>query len=296
MQDGKVQSVFFIELDKIKPNPQQPRKEFDEVKLLELADSIRQYGVLQPLMVVRREEETPSGIAAHYELIAGERRLRAARLAGLRDVPVLIREEPPEKVKLEMALVENLQREDLNPLDRAEAFRRLAEEFLLPHKEIGEKVGRSREYVANSIRLLTLPSEVQDAVRSSKIFEGHARPLLMLSSRPEEQKVLFDDIVARNLSVREAERVSRRIVSNRPPTLVLDPWVSALEEKLSQSLGTRVSIEKKGAGGKISIDFFSDDDLHTLLAKFGESKETPDLASEKSEAAALPQDLKEFTI
>ena len=290
------QSIFFIELDKVKPNPQQPRKEFDEAKLSELADSIRQYGVLQPLVVVRREEETPSGIAASYELIAGERRLRAARLAGLRDVPVLIREEPPEKVKLEMALVENLQREDLNPLDRAEAFRRLNEEFLLSHKEIGEKVGRSREYVANSIRLLALPSEVREAIRSSKIFEGHARPLLMLSSRPEEQKALFDDIVARNLSVREAERVSRRITSRLTPDAIGDPWVRILEEKLSQSLGTRVSIEKKGAGGKISIDFFSDDDLHILLAKFGESQEIPDSVSEKSEAAALPRDLEEFTI
>ncbi len=322
-QIRRQQSIFFIELDKIKPNPQQPRKEFDEIKLAELAESIRQYGVLQPLVVVRREGTTPTGIATEYELIAGERRLRASRLAGLRDIPVIIREEPAEKIKLELALVENLQREDLNALDRAEAFQKLSEEFAITHKAIGEKIGRSREYVANSIRLLSLPSEAQQALREGRISEGHARPLLMLTARPEEQKTLFDDILYKNLSVREAERVSRKIISNRPRSeAAADIELKDLEEKLANALGTRVSIEKKGEGGRISIDFFSAQELQNLLSKLGESEISlenkllppeemaqvekisdtpavlpPVLPAEPSEAShASPAELDEFTI
>lgn len=303
------QSIFFIELDKIRPNPQQPRKEFDEIKLAELAESIRSYGVLQPLVVVRREEATPTGIAAEYELIAGERRLRASRLAGLRDVPVVIREEPAEKIKLELALVENLQREDLNALERAQAFQKLNEEFLLTHKEIGAKIGRSREYVANSIRLLSLSSEIQEALRGGRISEGHARPLLMLTSRPAEQQALFGDILYRNLSVREAERVSRKIISDRPRNGVgSDPEIKSLEEKLASALGTRVSIEKKGEGGRISIDFFSAEEFRNLLSKLGEdevsaiaaegtSGSQPDLPAQRPDGShASADEIDEFTI
>jgi ParB family transcriptional regulator, chromosome partitioning protein len=265
----KPSSVFFIEVDRIKPNPLQPRREFDEVKLQELSESIRAYGVLQPLVVVRQENVTPTGVITEYELIAGERRLRASRLAGLAEVPVMIREEPAEKVKLEMALVENVQREDLSALDRATAFKKLHHEFGLTHKEIGARIGRSREYVANTVRLLSLPGEIQQALQEGHITEGHTRPLLMLGNSPLEQKKLLEDILYRNISVREAERVSRNIAverARRKP--VVDPVTKTLEEKLREALGTRVSIERKGVGGRISIDFFSDEELHGLLSKF----------------------------
>ena len=152
-------SIFWIEVDKIKPNPFQPRKEFNEAALQDLADSIRQYGVLQPLVVTRKEiQKADGGLASEYELIAGERRLRASKIAGLAQVPVLIREgQETDMMKLELAIIENLQREDLNPIDRARAFDRLANEFGFKHAQIGEKIGKSREYVSNSLRLLTLP-------------------------------------------------------------------------------------------------------------------------------------------
>ena len=175
-------SIFWIEVDKIKPNPFQPRKEFNEAALQDLADSIRQYGVLQPLVVTRKEiQKADGGLASEYELIAGERRLRASKIAGLAQVPVLIREgQETDMMKLELAIIENLQREDLNPIDRARAFDRLANEFGFKHAQIGEKIGKSREYVSNSLRLLTLPQEMQDALAGGQISEGHTRPLLML--------------------------------------------------------------------------------------------------------------------
>ncbi|MBI2609820.1 ParB/RepB/Spo0J family partition protein [Candidatus Giovannonibacteria bacterium] len=269
-QPTKQSSIFFIEIDRIKPNPFQPRRDFDENKLGELAESIRQYGVLQPLVVVRVERSLPTGgVVTEYELIAGERRLRASKLAGLREVPVMIREESADKVKLEMALVENVQREDLNAIDRAVAFKKLNEEFSLTHKEIGARIGKSREYVANSVRLLALPAEMQQALKEGHITEGHARPLLMLAGRPMEQKKLFEDILYRNVNVREAEKISRQIAfeRSRHPE-ALDPEIRRLEEKLREALGTRVSIEKKGTKGKISIEFFSELELRDIFEKF----------------------------
>lgn len=163
-------SIFHIEVGKIKPNPFQPRKEFDEARLRELADSIRQYGVLQPLVVTRKEiAQDDGGLAVEYELIAGERRLRAARIAGLTQVPVVIRAQADtDQMKLELAIIENLQREDLNPIDRAMAFRRLADEFGFKHTEIAKKIGKSREYVSNSLRLLMLPQDVLDAIAQGR--------------------------------------------------------------------------------------------------------------------------------
>ena len=200
-------SVFWVEVDKIRPNPYQPRKAFDEEKIRELADSIRQYGVLQPLVVPRHEEtREDGGIQVYYELIAGERRTRAARVAGVHQVPVLIREgdaaEASARLKLELAIIENLQREDLSPVERARAFKRLAEEFGFKHHDIAKKVGKSREYVTNSIRLLSLPAEMITALEEKKISEGHTRPLLMLSHKKEEQEVLFKDIIYKRLAVR----------------------------------------------------------------------------------------------
>ena len=269
-------SIFWIEVDKIKPNPFQPRKEFDPVQLKSLADSIKQYGVLQALVVTRKEiTKEDGGLAVEYELIAGERRLRASKLAGLQQVPVLIKTgEDSDLMKLELAIIENIQREDLNPVDRARAFIQLADEFHFKHNQIAEKVGKSREYVTNTIRLLSLPKEILDALGEGKISEGHARPLMMLNDRPEEQNTLFKEIVFKKYTVREAEAIARRIAYDkvRKKERAFDPELVELEEKISESLGTRVSIERKDNGGKLMIDFFSNDDLRTILEMLNSKK------------------------
>ena len=262
-------AIFWVEVEKIKPNPFQPRKEFDEDKLNDLARSIRQYGVIQPLTVTRKEVETPGGgLATEYELIAGERRLRASKIAGVREVPVLIREgEDDDKTKLELAIIENLQREDLNPMDRAKAFSRLVNEFGFKHGEVAEKVGKSREYVSNTIRLLAMPQEMQDALSEGKISEGHTRPLLMLIDRPEEQITLFKEIMLKRLTVRDSESIARRIAFDkvRKKEYLYSPDVLAMEKELTEALGTRVAIEHKENGGKLSIDFMTEDDLRTIF-------------------------------
>lgn len=261
-------AVFFIEVDKIKPNPYQPRKEFDQARLEDLAESIRMYGILQPLVVTRHEVVTEGGITTEYELIAGERRLRASKIAGLKEVPALIRTaDDDEKTKLELAIIENLQREDLNPIDRALAFQQLAEKFKFTHAQIGKKVGRSREYVSNSIRLLMLPKEIQEALTEGRISEGHARPILMLGDRPEEQTVLFKEILLRRLTVRDAEKISRRIAYDkiRKQDRVFDPDIVEMEEEVSTKLGTRVHIEPKEVGGKIQIDYFDEESLRKIM-------------------------------
>ncbi|MBI1957055.1 MAG: ParB/RepB/Spo0J family partition protein [Candidatus Niyogibacteria bacterium] len=271
-------SVFWVETDKIRPNPMQPRREFDEERLKELAESIRQYGILQPMVVVRIERDTSTGTAVDYELIAGERRLRAAKLAGLAHVPVLIRDEPADKVKLELALIENVQREDLNSIERARAFKQLMDEFNLKQREVGARVGKSREYVANTMRLLSLPDYIQKAIVDGRLTEGHTRPLLMLADRPQEQESLFNDIYFKRLTVRDAERAARRIAVERARRRddLPDAETRSLEERLREALGTRVYIERKGIGGKISIEFFSEDELQNLIAH---------VASARAEAA-----------
>lgn len=287
-------SVFWVEVDKIKPNPFQPRKEFNEDALKDLADSIRMYGVLQPLVVTRKETIHEDGISTEYELIAGERRLRASKLAGLREVPAIIRTgEQTDQFKLEVAIIENLQREDLNPIDRAKAFDRLAKDFGYKHHEIAKKVGKSREYVSNSIRLLALPEEMMQAIVEGKISEGHARPLLMLIERPEEQKTLFKDIVLRKLNVREAEDVSRRIATDRArkKETLPTPEIVEIENALSEHLGTRVSIKKRENGGEVIIDYFSEEDLHSIVEKISREIEAranmiKEEADKKAEAIA----------
>lgn len=266
MQGRYENSIFFIDVDKIVPNPYQPRREFEEGPLRDLADSIRQYGVLQPLTVSRIEKESPDGLKTEYELIAGERRLRASKLAGLSQVPCVIRVGDDSKTKLELAIIENLQREDLNAVERARAFHRLADEFKFTHADIGKKVGKSREYVSNTMRLLSMPQEILDALSQGKITEGHTRPLMMLVDKPEEQMVLFKEIVYKKITVREAERISRRIAIDkaRKKELLPDPEILDLEDILHEALGTRVHIQKKEFGGTISIDFFSEDDLKEI--------------------------------
>ncbi len=262
-------SVFWIEIEKIKPNPYQPRHEFDEAKLKDLSESIRMYGILQPLVVTRKETpKEDGGIAVEYELISGERRLRASKLANLQQVPVLIRGgQEDSRVKLELAIIENLQREDLNPVDRARSFERLSKEFGLKHQQIAEKVGKSREYVSNTLRILALPEDMLNALGDGKISEGHTRPLLMLADRPDEQLTLFKEIMFRKMTVRETERIARKIATDRvrKKETGADPELVEMERNLASSLGTRVHIEKLQSGGKLTIDFFSNDDLRAIL-------------------------------
>lgn len=268
-------SIFFIDTDKIFPNPYQPRREFEQGPLNDLAESIRQYGVLQPLTVSRVEKETPDGgLITEYELIAGERRLRAAKLAGIPTVPVIIRVGDDPMMKLELAIIENVQREDLNPVERARSFARLVEEFKLTHAQIGQKVGKSREYVSNSLRLLLMPQEFLDALSEGKINEGHTRPLLMLSTRKEEQMTLFKEIVYRKISVREAERIARRIATDkaRKKELLPTPELMEIEKHLQEKLGTRVHIQQGEVGGKITIDYFSNDDLDVIVDVLGKAQ------------------------
>jgi len=261
-------SIFWIDTDKIKPNPYQPRRDFDEARLADLALSIKQYGVLQPLTVSRMEvEKEEGGLVTEYELIAGERRLRAAKIAGVLQVPVIIRTGDTAMMKLELAIIENLQREDLNVVDRARAFFRLVSEFKFTHNEVAKKIGRSREYVSNTLRILTLSEEILTALSEGKITEGHTRPILMLADHPEEQIVLFKEILYKKITVREAERLARKIAFDRvrKKEFLPDPEILELEEEFQDKLGTRVHIERKELGGQIKIDFFSTDDLRSIL-------------------------------
>ncbi|MBX2866736.1 ParB/RepB/Spo0J family partition protein [Candidatus Kaiserbacteria bacterium] len=271
-------SIFWVEVGKIVPNPFQPRREFDEAKLKELAESIRMYGVLQPLVVTRKEVTSADGaFRTEYELIAGERRLRASKLAGIEQVPVIIRSgQETELMKLELAIIENLQREDLNPVDRALAFKQLASQFGLSHADVAKKVGRSRVYVSNSIRLLNLPDTILSALSNGEISDGHARTLLMLSDRPEEQDVIFREILLKKLSVREVEHLSRQIATEKvrkKSPKDLEPELKEMEQKFQESLGTRVQISKTDYGGKVVIDYFSPEDLEQILAVINKKKE-----------------------
>ncbi|MDQ5950453.1 MAG: ParB protein [Patescibacteria group bacterium] len=281
-------SIFWIEVEKIKPNPFQPRIEFDEARLNDLALSIRQYGVLQPLVVTRKEIELPDqGIVVEYELISGERRLRASKIAGLSQVPAIIKTgENDDKLKLELAIIENLQREDLNPVDRAKAFKKLADEFNLKHGEIGKKVGKSREYVSNSIRILLLPDDILLALSEGRISEGHTRPLLMLIDRKEEQGTLFKEILMKKMTVRETELIARKIAFEKARKFDrnLAPEISEFEDNLSKILGTRVSVERRLNGGKISIEFLNEGDLRNIWDYFQKSFDTSTLNTLSPEA------------
>lgn len=300
----KYDAVFWVEVDRIHPNPYQPRREFDEEKLKALAESIRQYGVLQPLVVTRREvDKEEGGLQATYELLAGERRLRASKLIGLREVPVVIRQgEETGRMKLEIAIIENLQREDLNAIDRAKAFRQLIDEFGLSHAEVGARMGKSREYVSNTLRLLNLPEHMQNALVAGEIMEGHTRPLLMLTDRKEEQEALYRDIQTRKISVRESELIARKIAVERARKHDMPPEMRELEQQLAKTLGTRVHIKPELKGGKILIDFFSKEDLEVLVSSLtapapaevlGTSDTAESVDAPLPEEAASPTDAKE---
>ena len=303
-QPTKYDSVFWIEVEKIEPNPYQPRREFDEERLRALSESIRQYGVLQPLVVTRKEvERTWGGMETRYELIAGERRLRASKLAGLKAVPAVIRQgQETDREKLELAIIENLQREDLNAIDRAKAFKQLADEFGLTNTEIAAKVGMSREYVSNSIRLLNLPEDIQKAVLNKELGEGHARALLMLSDRPKEQETLFKEIVLKKTPVRMVEQIARSIAVEKIRKHDKTPEMMDIEKSLTETLGTRVVIENRPTGGRVTIEFFSEEDLSHIVAalaaeaakkgiampQMSAPQEAPAAVAEPKEEAPLP--------
>jgi len=285
-------SIFWIETEKIKPNPYQPRREFDPHALQTLAESIRMYGILQPLVVTRKEITKPDGgLAVEYELISGERRLRASKIANISSVPAIIRTDADDsRLKLELAIIENLQREDLNPVDRARGFERLAKEFGLKHVEIGARIGRSREYVSNSLRILLLPEDMLAALSEGKISEGHTRPLLMLDTRKEEQETLFKEIIHKRVTVREAELIARRIAVDRArrPEKIFNQEIADMEQQMSETLGTRVHVESRKDGGKIMIDFFSEEDLHAILNMMSNARKS---VSEKAGLVEAGSDL-----
>ncbi len=262
------ESIFLVETDQIKENPYQPRRDFNEEELRSLANSVREHGILQPLIVTKSEEETASGIKVSYELVAGERRLKAAKIAGLNFVPAVIRPKIEEKQKLELALIENIQRADLNPLEKARGYEKLVKEFGLTQKEVAEKVGQSREGVANALRLLNLPVEIQKAIESGKISEGHGRTILALSG--DNQKIaLMNEIILKNLSVRAAESLGRQVkgVSKRVRENSLDAESKELESRLEEFFGTRVKLAKTGNRGRILIEFYSPEELTAILDK-----------------------------
>ncbi len=238
----------------------QPRRGFAPGPLEELAASIREHGVVQPIVVVARGEK--------LEIVAGERRYRAARLAGLERVPVVIREKPADRELLELALVENLQREDLNPMEEAEAFGRLKEEFALTQEQIAERVGKDRATVSNSLRILRLPNSVKELVRDGALSGGHARALVGLPT-PDEQQGLAEEIIRRGLSVRQTEaRVARSTTGPRVKReRRRDPFTRDAEEKLSRRLRTRVRISRKRRGGRIELLFGSEEELIGLFER-----------------------------
>ncbi len=259
--NSKEPSSLSVEIGRISPNPQQPRRSFDEAKITELAASIRDQGIIQPLVVRRNGDR--------YELIVGERRLRAAIKAGLREVPVVVRE-ASDHDSLQLALIENLQREDLNPIEEAQAFRRLHEEFHLSQEEVAQKIGKSRPAVANSLRLLLLPDEVQHEVADGRLPAGQARALLGLGNEVSIVAAARE-VIARGLSTRATERLVARlkIGRRRRHTAPSDPNLGALVERLQRSLGTKVRLlQGKGSGGgKIEIEYYSAADLERIIQR-----------------------------
>ena len=259
-KDEKVVEGVLVNINKVEPNREQPRKNFDEDALLELAESIKQFGVLQPLLVQQKDD--------YYEIIAGERRWRAAKIAGVKEVPVIVKEYTDQEI-LEIGLIENIQRENLNPIEEAIAFKRLLEEFNLKQDEVAERVSKSRTAVTNSMRLLKLSDKVQQMIIDDMISTGHARALLAIDD-PELQYTLANKIFDEKLSVRETEKLVKEIKNPKKPKekkVMENAFIyQDLEEKMKGVFGTKVSIASKGKGkGKIEIEYYSDDELEHLF-------------------------------
>ena len=255
-------TLLYCGIEEVFPNPSQPRKQFDESRLQELAESIREKGILEPLLVRRTDQG--------YELIVGERRWRAAQKAGLREVPVLVKEVEGRDA-FEISLIENLQREDLNPVEEAEAFKHLIEEFHLSQDDLSKRIGKDRTTIANSLRLLKLPLEVRNQLLQNHITSGHARALLSLDNK-EKQKELCALIIRKGLSVREAERLARQWAAKLQKTIPsvrkkgdLESQLDSLQDSLRKCLGTKVRITQKGNRGKIEIEYFSHEELERIV-------------------------------
>lgn len=254
--------TLMVKLSKVEPNREQPRKNFDEDSLQELAESLKQFGMLQPILVQNRGD--------YYEIIAGERRWRAAKIAGLKEVPVIVRELTDQEI-VEISLIENIQREDLNPIEEAQAYKRLLTEFHLKQDEVAERVSKSRTAVTNSMRLLKLCDEVQKMVVDDMISTGHARALISIED-PEEQYLIAQKIFDEKLSVREVEKLVKDL--HKPPkppkeeNKTLQAIYQEISERLKQSLSTKVSVSAKQNGaGKIEIEFYNHEDLERLLER-----------------------------
>jgi ParB family transcriptional regulator, chromosome partitioning protein len=255
---GSSSGVQEIELIRIVPNPHQPRMNFDGEKMQELAASIKEHGIIQPLVVTKNGNS--------YEIIAGERRFQAAKLAGLKTVPVIIRN-ATEQQKLELAIIENIHRHDLNPIEEAKSYVKLATEFDLSQEAVAQKVGKSRSAIANKERLLKLPIEIQKALIEDKITEGHAKAILAIE-QPEKQRALFEMILKNNLTVRQTEDKTKEVsVRTHKRVLSVDPEIKRIEDMLAGTLKTKVKIAKSGDGGKIIVDYYSKEELNNILDK-----------------------------
>lgn len=247
--------VLNIPTSQIEPNPNQPRKTFSRLEMEELINSIREHGIIQPLILTRTGDK--------YQIVAGERRWRAAKILELKTVPALIRA-VSDMEKLEISLLENIQRQDLNPMERARAYQRLMDEFNLTQEEVAKKIGKARATVANTLRLLTLPAVIQQAIEEDKITEGHAKVLLSLED-PQKQDMFLKRILGLSLTVRETEKMVKGQRIKKP--LIIDYLLLEKEKKLTEIFGTKVKIVKRQKGGKIVIEFYSPEELDNILKK-----------------------------
>ena len=259
----QTQQTLEILIEKILPNPHQPRTIMDDEELQDLANSIREHGIIQPLLVI------PANQNDEYVLIAGERRLRAAKIAGLKTVPVVFRNATDQE-HLELALIENVQRANLSPLETADAYQQFVTDFNLSHEEIAKRVGKSRVSVTNTLRLLKLPEKVKAALMKNIISEGHARALLALST-PQSQSAILDIVIKNSYSVRQTEELVKKYTGDREPRISKqskDPEIKALEDRFQEKLGMRVNLDHRGDKGKITIHYYSNEELNSLIDRF----------------------------
>lgn len=266
--------IFYLEVDKITPNPNQPRKHFSEDAIRELASSIREFGILQPVVVTKKVKDTDHGTEVEYELIAGERRLRAVKLLGLPTIPAIIRNVELERERLELAVIENLQREDLNVIEIARSYARLQDEFRMTQREVAAKLGKSRESVANTLRLLDLPMQIQDALAEGRLSESHGRLLLTLED-PAAQQRLFEEILQKPMTTRELRgKVQSMTHKGKEETRHgLPIEMKMLQERLTSELGAPVVIEQHGETGKITIRFYSPEELQQIINRLAKEQE-----------------------
>lgn len=264
-------AIFHIEVDKIKPNPDQPRRFFDPDGIKDLAASIREFGLLQPIVVTKVEKEVANGTEIEYVLISGERRLLASKMLGLERIPTIIRNIDLERERLELAIIENIQRENLNPIEIARSFARLQDEFRLTQREIAVRLGKSREVVANSLRLLDLPQIIQDAISRGAIQESHGRLLLAIDD-PAAQERLYRDLIGNKLTTRELKTRVDAIKKRKKPApenVDISPELKIIQQKLNEKLGAPVEIKSSGESGKITIAFYSEEELVSILQRLG---------------------------